>query len=137
MNFEYIYNIFPNLAQYTVSYNPQPDDALLMAQLCLRATTLQARNGKKYWYFFLKKRSHIAAAKLLLRRNGLYPAKHWSKYYSLHEKTLTLRVQKPKITTDAQKDFVHQIQDMMKNSKHTLQSNEIDLEIAKLFTKTR
>lgn len=55
-------------------------DAALLANMALRTMNLRARNGNKYWYYFLRDTAHRDVVRFLMRRNGLRPEYHISRY---------------------------------------------------------
>ena len=76
----------------SVLYGEPQQDARALAALSRGVLNLRARNRQYYWYFFLKDDKDRDLVRFLLRRNGLRPEFHMSKYYDYDNKQPAFRV---------------------------------------------
>ena len=76
----------------SVLYGEPQQDARALAALSRGVLNLRARNRQYYWYFFLKDDKDRDLVRFLLRRNGLHPEFHMSKYYDYDNKQPAFRV---------------------------------------------
>lgn len=77
----------------SVLFGTPHQDACALAALSRGVLNLCARNRQYYWYFFLKDDKDRDLVRFLLRRNGLRPEFHMSKYYDYDNKQPAFRVQ--------------------------------------------
>lgn len=66
-------------------------DARALAELSCGATYTRAMNGHHYWYIFIKDIENRDIVRFLLRRNGLVPEYHTSRYYGSPQPAFRMR----------------------------------------------
>lgn len=67
-------------------------DARALASMSAGMVRMRATNGRHYWYYFLKNIKNRDVVRFLMRRNGLVPEFHMSKYYDYDNKQPAFRV---------------------------------------------
>ena len=67
-------------------------DARALASVSTGMARMRASNGRHYWYFFMKDINNRDLVRFLMRRNGLVPEFHMSKYYDSDNKQPAFRV---------------------------------------------
>lgn len=67
-------------------------DASALASMSAGMVRMRATNGRHYWYYFLKDVKNRDVVRFLMRRNGLVPEFHMSKYYDYDNKQPAFRV---------------------------------------------
>ena len=76
----------------TVLYGTPKQDARALADMSAGMVRVRATNGRHYWYYFLKDIKDRDLVRFLMRRNGLVPEFHMSKYYDYDNKQPAFRV---------------------------------------------
>lgn len=93
----HIYNIKAKLTDVfygtptILGWTPK-QDARALAAMSVGVSHLRASNGQCYWYYFLKDINDRDLVRFLMRRNGLKPEFHMSRYYECVAKTPAFRV---------------------------------------------
>ncbi len=67
-------------------------DARALGAMSVGMVRMRATNGRHYWYYFLKDIKNRDVVRFLMRRNGLSPEFHMSKYYDHDNKQPAFRV---------------------------------------------
>ena len=75
-----------------VLYGNQGQDVRALALMSAGIFQIRATNGYSYWYYFLKDIKNRDIVRFLMRRNGLRPEFHMSKYYDHDDKQPVFRV---------------------------------------------
>lgn len=81
----HLYNVAYNIRDFfspnpVLPCNTQIFDARLLANIVDEARYLHARNGRNYWYYFIRDVKDRDVVRFLLYRNGLKPEFHNSRY---------------------------------------------------------
>lgn len=112
----HLYNVVYNIRDFfsprpVLPCNTQMADARLVANMVDEARYLHARNGRNYWYYFIRDVKDRDVIRFLLYRNGLKPEFHNSRYaYSTHTRPAFRCVQSDILANNNASNFVDLIQ---------------------------
>ena len=75
-----------------IRYGACDADARALASLANGTSRTRAKNGRSYWYLFIKDVQNRDLVRFLLRRNGVIPEYHISSYYGMPQPAFRVRV---------------------------------------------
>lgn len=109
----HLYNVKQNLKDKfygvpTVSYGSVEQDARALAFMAQTTMNTRATNDKRYWYYFINNVTNRDVIRFLMKRNGLNPEYHISRYFI--EGQPVFRILLRDIASDSKKlYFVNQV----------------------------